>query len=201
MNLAIVIVHNKTDLENVEQINTIDSLLTKITDTHILHKKNGEIEKTFYTYHYEFKEIPDAQVKIYQIVPYGVPIPSNFDLLDSHKVIYGAGDEDKTGDHPRFFNWGLKRATDYGADLVLHWDGKTSIDILELKKQIPQLIDKYNKKEYLESNFGQITTAKLLETVGQLQENGSKHQALLEYKNAMNTQGIEQIDTKGVKNG
>ena len=110
--LAIVLTHNKTDAENISQIDTLKALLTEVVDGPFLNEETGE---TWTTIHHEIigLGIPH-EVKVYQIIPFGVTLPPNrYEFNSGGMVYYGAGDEDKTGDHPRFFNWGLKRATDY----------------------------------------------------------------------------------------
>lgn len=147
MNLAVVIVHNKGDVENAAQIEALKPLIEKQTETHDEFNESGEVVGQFETYYYTIKGLPGHEVKFYQIVPFGVTKPANFDAIDSHKVMYGKGDEDKTGDHPRFFNWGLKRATDYGADIVIHLDDYTKLDISDIEKQLIKT-DKKIEKDY-----------------------------------------------------
>lgn len=135
MNLAIVLTHNKPD--NSKQIEDLASLIEDNRTPEVDKEgnptgrmdKNGEII-TRHT-HYNLKGLPEHEVKFYQIVPFGVERPANMNLIDSHNVIYGKGDEDKVRNHKRFFNWGLKRATDYGADLVLHLDGNLNVNALK----------------------------------------------------------------------
>jgi hypothetical protein len=121
MNLAIVIVHNKGDIGNQAQIEALKPFITKITDVNTQYDEQGKAIGTFDTYHYEVTglSIPHT-LRLYQVVPYGVKESSNFYDIDSHNVLYRKGDEDKTGDHPQFFNWGVKRGTDYGADYVIY---------------------------------------------------------------------------------
>ena len=121
MNLAIILVHNKSTSENIAQIDTIKSLLTEITDGPFINEETGE---TWTTIHHEIIGLGfPHQVKVYQVIPFGVTPPSNiYDINSGGLVQYGKGDEDKVGKHPRFFNWGLKRGTDYGADIVIYLD-------------------------------------------------------------------------------
>src|SRR3990172_3452523 len=125
MKLAIVIVHNKTNSENQAQISSILPLVVKNSQliTEDIYDSNGNVigQQINESYYYIIKGLTiPHEVRFYQVVPYGVNHPLNFNELDSHNVIYGEGDEDKTGNHPRFFNWGLKRGTDYGADVVIY---------------------------------------------------------------------------------
>jgi hypothetical protein len=130
--IGIVITHNKVD--NAAQIEALKPLIEKQTEQHNGLDEDGN-EIIWETYYYTIKGL-EHKVKFYQIIPYGVTPPANLDEIDSHKVFYGEGDEDKTGDHPRFFNWGLKRATDYGADFVVHLKDYTKFDVADIKKSI-----------------------------------------------------------------
>lgn len=105
--LALGLIHNKaTALANRQQIQNLLPLVVSNTDA------NG---RPFYTLS---GVLTEHEVMFYQAIPFGVAHPNNLYSLDSHKVFYGAGDENKTGEHPRFFNWLFKRATDYGAEVV-----------------------------------------------------------------------------------
>ena len=138
--LAIVIIHNKGDVGNVAQINTLKPFITKITDINTQYDEGGNPVGTFETYHYEIKNLPiQHELKFYQIVPFGVTPPSNFYDIDSHNVLYRKGDEDKTGDHPQFFNWGVKRGTDYGADYVIYLPDVTQFTKNKLQTLLSQL--------------------------------------------------------------
>lgn len=190
MNIAIVITHNKGDLANQAQIESIKGLVTRITDINT----DPESGETFETYHYEINNLGvPHELRIYQIVPFGVNVPPNFYELDSHNVLYRAGDEDKTGDHPRFFNWGMKRGTDYGAEVVIHLEDVSKLDFKKLLPKLQKLSDQADKTEYVEDAACKVGTVKLLKDVGQLDETKTKNQALSTLK--------EQVVQKGLKNG
>lgn len=214
MNLALVIVHNKSDQENFDQIEALKPLITKITDTHDEFDDQGNVIGTFDSYHYELQGLDfPHELRVYQILPYqsdnprlqqGLPYegvwPTNATDIDSHKVAYGKGDEDKMGDHPRFFNWGLKRGTDYGAEIVIHLEDHGKLDVDALKAQIQKLSDINDPAEFAENDAAKITTVKMLREVGQLDEVKTKDDALNEYKGKIVDQGNDIIiDVKGVK--
>lgn len=198
MNLAIVLTHNLGDQGNFDQIETLKPLITKITDQNVDSDGNP-----FETYHYELTGISQLhELRLYQIVPFGVTEPSNFNDIDSHNVIYRKGDEDKTGDHPRFFNWGLKRATDYGADVVIHLDDPTTFSVKDIDSQLPQLADKKTKTEFAELPSGKMSTLKLLKEVGQLDEAKPISEAVDDLKVSIADAGLDTvIQVKEVKNG
>lgn len=195
IHLSVVLVHNKEDLANYDQIDALDLLLDKNEDVHdILDEEGNPTGETYSTYHYEFKDLTTPhQVKVLQIVPYGVSIPKNIDKLDSHKVFYRKGDEDKTGDHPRFFNWGLKRGVDLGADVVFQLGDVEKLDITAIESQISKLADKTDTTEFVEDGSGVLTTSSVLKTIGQLDESTDKVTALEEYKLTITNAGSEVV--------
>lgn len=208
MNLAIVLVHNKSDQENEAQIEELLNRLTEVRlplfeeDKPVLNDEG--IQKTYFS-HYLLDGLNiEHVVSVYQIVPfqpdntsepYEAVRPLNFNRLNSHNVLYGRGDEDKLGDHPRFFNWGLKRSTDYGADVVLNVEDVSKLNIKELNSQLLQLTDRQDKTEFIEAESGILATAKVLKEVGQLDESITKEEAIIALKNDIEVVGKE------VKNG
>ena len=152
MNCAIVICHNKTPEANIAQIEALKPLIEKQSEVHDELNENGEVVGQFETYYYTLKGLDGYKVKLYQILPYqpdnprlaqGLPYegvwPANANDIDSHRVAYGKGDEDKTGDHKRFQNWGLKRATDQGADVVIHLKDHTKFNVADLSSRLSNL--------------------------------------------------------------
>src|SRR3990167_82240 len=144
MKLAIILTHNKTDAENIAQIEALKPLIEKQTVLNDEFDDQGNVIGQFETYYYTIKDLAGHEVKFYQIIPFGVTPPPNLRDIDSHNVLYGKGDEDKTGDHPRFYNWGLKRATDYGADFVIHLNDETKLNITQLATDL-QSVSKVSK--------------------------------------------------------
>lgn len=192
MNIAIIITHNKSDQDNFDQIEAIKSVVETVTETKTNYDFNGNPVGTYEVSHYEIKNLGVAhEVKFYQILPFGANKPSNFLSLDSHNVLYGKGDEDKKGDHPRFFNWGLKRATDYGADIVIHLEDHTKFSVGTLASALATLTNVNNKLDYLETPASKLTTLDLLKIVGQLDEMKTKPQALQHLKQRIIQKGIK----------
>lgn len=183
MKLAITITHNKTDAENEAQITALLPLVTKITDLNPEFDEQGNQIGSFETYHYELKglNIPH-EVRFYQVVPFGVTPPPSLYKLDSHKVFYGKGDEDKTGDHPRFFNWGLKRGTDNGADISLYLEDASKFDPAKIMAMLEKLANKADPTEFAENVSGKLATLRLLKEVGQLKEDRAMSEAITELK-------------------
>lgn len=192
MNLAIVLCHNKSNAENVAQIDAILPLVEKITEmVPVFPPEGGSPIGTQEIYHYEIKNLSiPHEVRFYQIVPFGVTPPPNLRLLDSHNVYFGNGDEDKTGDHPRFFNWGLKRATDYGADIAVYLQDPTQLTTTRLRNAVAKLV---NDTEFIEATWGKLGTLRLLKIVGQLKEDRTFTQAISDLKT--------RVTQKGLKNG
>lgn len=193
MNIAIILVHNKREEENEAQIEYLKSLVNKITDINDQYDQEGNIIGTYETYHYELEGLDGYEVKFFQVIPFGVALPPNLYDIDSHKVFYGKGDEDKMGDHSRFFNWGLKRGTDYGAEAVVYLENPAKLSIQDLAIQLNSLVDPDDKHEFAEDANAKVASLKLLKEVGQLDEAKTKEQAITELK-AKNK-------VKGNKNG
>lgn len=192
MNIAIILVHNLSEAANSQQITTLQNLLTTVTDGPFL---NEETDEEWTTFHQEVVGlgIPHT-VKVYQIIPYGViPPTTRYEINSGGIVQYGKGDEDKTGDHPRFFNWGLKRGTDYGADLVIHIEDISKLDFKKLLPKLQKLADRADTTELVEDASGIVASLKLLKEVGQLDEGKTKAQALTELRS--------KVVKRGFKNG
>ena len=200
MKIAVIVVHNKTDSENFNQIEVIKPFLEEATEllfennddgtkTPILDEVTGLQRTRFLGYKVKGLNI-DHVVNFYQIIPFGVTPPSNLHDIDSHKVYYGVGDEDKTGNHPRFFNWGLKRGTDYGADIAIYLDNILQFNATRAR----QALNKFtNDTEFVEATFGKLGSVRLLREVGQLKEDRSLTEAFTDLKT--------RVVQKGLKNG
>lgn len=207
IHLALIITHNKSDLENSEQIEILKPLIEKQTVLNDQYDENGNVVGQFETYYYTLKGLNlPHKLRVFQILPYqpnnsrlaqGKPYegvwPTNANDIDSHRVAYGINDQDKMGDHPRFFNWGLKRGTDYGADIVIHLEDHKKFKVGDLPFYLNSLIDPEDKTEYAEDQSCKYATLKLLKEVGQLDEKKTKKNAVDELK--------QRVTEKGLKNG
>ena len=134
--IAITLIHNRP--ENSSQIAALKAMLTEIREPVLdargrpFTNPDGSPQTTHVRY-----ELRGETVRVYQIIPfqpenksdpYEAVRPEGFDDLVSYNVMYGKGDEDKIGDHPRFYNWALKRAGDHGSRVVVMLDDYTKID-------------------------------------------------------------------------
>lgn len=187
--LAITLIHNKSNAQNQAQITALKSLLTTVTDGPFTDSETGA---TWTTTHHEITglAIPHT-VKVYQIIPFGVtPPPNRYEVNSGGIVYYGKGDEDKTGEHPRFFNWGLKRGTDNGADVSVYLTDPANLTATKARNALNKLV---NDTEFVEETWGKIGTLKLLKQIGQLKEDRTFTQAVSDFKTRV-VQG-------GLKNG
>lgn len=208
--VAITLVHNKSDKENEKQIDALLPLIEKHTQDHeeeVQDRTVTEVEEeyiddegvtqtrmvtqevlgkpytaTFQSHYYTLQGLPDYEVKFFQIIPFGVTPPPNLDQINSHKVWYGEGDSDKQGDHPRFFNWAVKRGTDYGAEIVLYMDDVKKLSIDDLAIELNTLADPNVKTEFIKNVSGKQITVKALREKGQLDESKSVDVELEKYK-------------------
>ena len=195
LKIAIVLVHDKSVSRNQAQLNFLKSILSEIRVID-LDQNNRPIldEQTNLPNDrligYTINKLPIShQAQVYQIIPYGGTPPPNMYEIDSYKVYYRKGDEDKTKGHPRFFNWGLKRATDYGADFVIFLDNHLLFDVVDLKVKLIPLANPNDKTIFTESPWGKIGSLELLTRVGQLSETKKLTAALTEYKHRITTKG------------
>jgi hypothetical protein len=196
--LAITLVHNKTPQENEVQIAFSASRVTAV----FVPFDDPEATKQAFS-HYEINGLNTPHsVQFFHVVPfqpenqsepYVAVRPSNMNLLRGNCVEYGRGDEDKVGTHPRFFNWGLKRGTDYGADISLYLDLPENLNIGRLKNELLTLIDENDLTEFIEDSFGKLGTLKLLKEVGQLREDLPLTDAISDLKT--------RVTGKGLRNG
>lgn len=194
MRIAIIITHNKTDAENEAQIEALKPLIEIQEEVFDEYDSEGNVIGQFTKNYYTIKGLTlEHRASFFQIVPFGVTKPTNINEIDSHKVFYMAGDEDKTGDHPRFFNWGLKRGTDYGADVVIHIDDASKFDPTKIAIKLSKVADEKDKIEYAEDTYGKISSLKLLKEVGQLKEDQTLSYAITDLKS--------RVVEKGYKNG
>lgn len=190
MKISITLVHNKTDSENTAQIEALKPLLKTIEDGPFTNPDTGE---TWTTFHQEFIGLNTPhEVRVYQVVPFGVTPPVNRGEIQSGGIVYyGEGDEDKTGNHPRFFNWGLKRGTDNGADVSIYLEDVSKFDLKKLEKKLTKLMDRNDTTEYAEDTYGKMGTVKLLKEVGQLKEDRNLSQAVAEFKQRVTQKGLK----------
>jgi hypothetical protein len=123
-------------------------------------------------------------------------LPSNLYELKSRVVIYcPSQDTRKDGrpfisEHPRFFNWALKRGFDNGAEISIYLQDPSALTGTKARQALQKLV---NNTEFVEESWGKIGTLKLLKQIGQLKEDRSFAEAITDFK-ARVTQG-------GLKNG
>jgi hypothetical protein len=185
MNIAITLVHNKSDQENFDQVEALKSMLELVEDPPFTDEEGN----SYTTHHQQIKglDIPHT-VRIYQVVPFDKERPSNWGDINTGGIVdYLKGDEDKVGDHPRFFNWGLKRGTDNGAELSIYLEDVSKFNIKRLKAKLT------NDTDFDEDESCKIASVRLLREIGQLDERKARSEAISELKG--------RISVRGVRNG
>ncbi len=192
MILALVLVHNRSAAANRNQVTALAALTVRNLNTllddngvPILDAEGNPMGSYYYTI--SGLSIPHT-VKFYQAIPFGISPPNTLYNLDSHKVFYGQGDNDKIGFHPRFFNWGLKRATDFGADIVAFVDDHAQFTVSGLEFQINRLVD---RRIFVEALWGKACNLILLREVGQLREDLTLSDALTDLRLRVIARGWE----------
>lgn len=127
--IVLVLIHNKSNQENSDQIEGLKSFLSLNSRINNTTDMDGHVTGSYKTYFYTLNAlIEEHEVKIYQILPFGVIEPANINSLVSENVLYRLGDEDKVGDHPRFYNWALAKAVNNGFDIVSVIDDISTFD-------------------------------------------------------------------------
>jgi hypothetical protein len=178
MEIAFTLVHNLGALGNVAQITTMLALITPVVELIDGEDTVMPVYDLTGTLH---------RVRFYQVVPFGVTPPANLDELNSHKVFYRAGDEDKVSTHPRFYNWGLKRSTDYGAQAVVHITDPVTYTTVDLELHLTQL---RNSMVFREPTWGKVTALRLLRDVGQLDERLTFADAMVDLRARIDLAGL-----------
>jgi len=164
LHLALGLVHNRGNLGNRAQIANLLPLVVPHFEQEGLNPDSEPYGQWWYSL---LNLTLEHQVRFYQIIPFGITPPNNLYDLDSHKVFYGQGDVDKTGEHPRFFNWLLKRGTDYGADVAIYLRAPTLFSAIDLDTRLQAM---EADRVLLEPLWGKVATVRCLRAVGQLRE-------------------------------
>ena len=193
LHLALGLVHNKGNLANRQQIQNllplvvknIEPILDPDTNQPMFDAQSGD---PLVWHWYSLAGLSVAhEVKFYQVIPFGVNPPNNLYDLDSAKVYYGPNHADKTGEHPRFFNWLLKRGTDNGAGISLYLRFPALFGAVDLDLRLGQLV---NDMEFLEPAWGKVATLRLLRVVGQLREDTNFDAAVTDLKARIIQRGL-----------
>lgn len=141
MRIVFVLVHNKGNQGNIDQINTLSSLLTKVSYTEEIRDDNGNVIESIQVSYYEFNDSTTTHhAYVCQVVPYGVTLPTNLYDLESRVVFYGNNDQDKTGEHPRFLNWGLKKGAEHRTNAIIYIKNANQLTASSLDNEL-DLID------------------------------------------------------------
>ena len=156
LNIALGIVHNKANAAaNRAQITNLVPLVVP----HYLPEGSGTLEDNTGIYYTLSGVSTEHVVSLYQVVPFGVTRPNNMNSIDSHNVIYGNNDTNKTAYHSRFFNWLFKRGTDYGADVVLYVRFPNLFAAADLDLALARLT---TTRVFLERVWGKAASVRLL---------------------------------------
>ncbi|MBI3984014.1 hypothetical protein HY346_01830 [Candidatus Microgenomates bacterium] len=158
LKIALVLTHNKGPLQNIAQVTFVESrtevrqfAIVDDLGNPVLGEDGNPLE---IPYRVITALAQPHELVTFQIVPQGVTRPANMGNLEpSYKVIYGP---DQPSHTRRFFNWGLKRATDYGADIVAFLDATGSFSAGDLDNQF----------DFAERTWGRIIKARVQQALG-----------------------------------
>jgi hypothetical protein len=183
--LAFSLIHNRGTSGNRQQLVALRALLTLTGDA--TDPETGDpTGRRWYTLNGLAQE---HEVKVYQVVPFGVNRPNNMDTLMSHNVIYGVGDEDKTASHPRFVNWSIKRGLDYGAALACVVVDAAALTTVDLAAQIVRMAADEDLV-FIERDWGDVATPRLFRDVGQLREDVTLTASITDLNNRIAAEGL-----------
>lgn len=189
LKIAITIIHNKPGQQNNAQIAQVLNFITlneEVKQTPDIDENGNPIIRDIIEYTYTAPILGDIphEVRFFQIVPYGGSKPNDWSLLmkagGCGGVLYGEGDNDKVGNHPRFFNWGFKRAVDYGADISIYLDDLKKLKLQDLPFIINSLEDPTDPLDFYDLDIVAVHKRQLRK--GQLDETKGIDEAFVEYK-------------------
>lgn len=186
--ITIVLIHNKSDELNKAQIEILKPNILLLVDHHERQDQEGNLQK-YNTYHYEMKGLTiPHEVRFFQLIPYGVTVDHEILYsIDSFKVFYGRGDEDKVDWHPRFFNHAMRFSVDsMSSDVVIHLHDHKTFNIKDLEKNLQEL----ETHDMTSHSWGHITTKRLLTHVGELDEKKSLEEGIKHFKNKIIQKGL-----------
>ena len=190
LHLALSLIHNKNAATNRNQISTLVAVTTTVfvpllddNGQPVLNELGEPIGET----HYTITGLAiEHVVRFYQIMPFGVSRPNNFNSLNSHNVYYG--ESDKIGTHPRFYNWSIKRPLDQGADIVAIVTDHTQFSVAGLQLQINRLV---NRRLLVIPLWGVAINTILFREVGQFREDLSFLESLADLRARIAARGWE----------
>jgi hypothetical protein len=166
MRIALGLIHNKAGNGNRQQINALLPFVERhVVDTNGVEfdpdvVDDVEILRIYYTI---AGLAVQHEVIFFQVLPFGVNPPNNLYSLNSRKVLYGQGDNDKTGTHPRFWNWGLHRAFNNDeADVAGLITDISQFTVAGLQFQLNRLID---RRVLVVPLWGVLASSRLMEIV------------------------------------
>jgi len=196
LKLSLGLVHNKGNLGNRQQIQNLlplvvahwETLLDPDTGEPIVDPISGDPVQGIW---YSLSNLTiEHKVSFYQVIPYGVNPPNNLNSLNSSKVFYGAGDNDKTGEHPRFHNWLLRRGTGEGADICLYIRFPTLFGLVDLETRLT-LMANNDRLVLMEPTWGKMTALRCLSEVGRLAEDRPFDDAFTDLRQRIINRGLE----------
>lgn len=193
--IAVTIAHTGTDVENEAQLQALLSHVQTVyeTVTWDTYDEAGEVtgQESAQVPHYEISNAQrEHRVIFFQVVPYGKTKPASYDLFLNAEgcggVLYGPEDAQRGAN--RFFNWGLKRGVDRGADIAIFLSDPASFTPLKLRNALADLKE---SSGLVERTWGRIVTKRALREIGQLREDRTLAQAMSDYKARLTAGGLE----------
>ena len=183
VSLAIVLTHNKGNTGNAAQITFVQNR----TQVLLFDTGQSDPENPGETIKISYRVISALarphELLCLQIVPQGVLVPLAIDSLEPCiKVYYGP---DQPSHTRRYFNWGLKRATDYGSEIVAFLEGTSTFTVDDLSGAF----------DLREPTWGRVLTKRVQERLGVdrkavLREDLTFNQALTDLRQRIDAEGL-----------
>jgi hypothetical protein len=173
MVIAFVLVHDGTNLSNRQQIQALSTLIETHADNLGNDPDTGEpVIDRYYTI---LGVTPSHRAIFLQVIPQGVQVPNNLRLIDSYNVYYGA---DQPSHNRRFFNWGIKRAIELGADAVALIQNVSLLTAVDIDLTLANL---RNQRIWEDRTWGRMITKRLF-AIGRLREDLTIAEAITNMK-------------------
>lgn len=172
--IGIVLVHNKTNNVNRAQIDAVRNNLEEF----VVYDDEGNP-----AYFWRIKRLARSHaVKVFQVIPSGVPVPNNMAGFDAYTIYY-----DSAKPLARYFNVLLKRTVDWGCDLLLYIDDRNSFTASEVDFRLGRFV---NNIVLLEPTWAKFVLKRVLLEVGQLREDTTIFEALADLRQRIVDRGM-----------
>lgn len=185
MNISIVIIHDKTDTVNEQQISDLlDNMTYHVDETQNTSSKGEALTKV--EKYYTADDVTEShKIRIVQLLPDGKTQPTSFDTIDSQKVQFG-----ESVAEVKMYNEGLVKSTIRESDAALILTDIDEIDFTDLVTKGLTLGNKNTKKQLSEPAYGKMFSRYAIEAIGFLDDTKTLSNAIADYKTKLTNRGM-----------